>query len=172
MYKHGEPDGAGNVAGKDPNQTKLLLHVGSGVLLLGSLCHLKKVRHKAHASDVIEILSDMVCSLCFHPCALETELQCASTLLNSLPMDEDVPHVAMLEHFFGRVDGAWADQGLERIMLQAVFVLDGVVVHAIGLPCWARKGEAGEAAYFDSSLITLRINRIPNSSPRLRMDSG
>eukprot|EP00966_Prymnesium_polylepis_P195713 4536202-Prymnesium_polylepis.1 len=78
---------------------RLLKGAERGVTLLGAMMHLRHIRRKANYADIIELLADMITAPIFHPYALETILQCASSLLNN-PPHTDKQHLALLERYF------------------------------------------------------------------------
>ena len=82
------------------DQQRRLARVSMGILLLGALMHFRTVRRKVHGSDVIEILSSIIQAPIFDPYALETEMQCASSLLNNPGDDDDKRHQLVIARFF------------------------------------------------------------------------
>ena len=81
-------------------QARLLARVQRGIHVLGALLHFKQVRRKAQSSDVVEILAAVICSPCFQPYALETAMQCASSLLGVPASDKDARHAKVVSRFF------------------------------------------------------------------------
>ena len=101
VYVHGYEDGSTRIASMDPSTRVGLKRVDRGIGLLSSLLHLKVIRRKAQHADMAELLADIILAPIFHPYALETTLQCASSLLNHPRSTNDV-HMAYLRRFFAR----------------------------------------------------------------------
>lgn len=107
MYVHGNPDNSTNamIRGRSEHdkqeQSRYYQRAHWGVLLLGALMHIDTVRKKVQCSDVVELLSDMCRSPCYHPYALETELQLASSLLNIPSTRSEARQVLTVSRFFG-----------------------------------------------------------------------
>ena len=109
LYVHGYADGSRHImcngGGEDgaewvKHQTHLVQGANRAVLLLGSMMHLSHIRRKAQHADMIEVLAEIIAAPNFHPYALETELQCASSLLNNPTSHSNRRHLAYLERCF------------------------------------------------------------------------
>ena len=109
LYVHGYEDGSTHIIcgskkedGADwcETQMKMLTRVSRSVSLLGALMHITTIRRKAQQTDIIELSADMIMAPIFHPYALETALQCTSSLLNNPGTSSDSRHLWVLSRFF------------------------------------------------------------------------